>query len=106
MRKTVEMDLEYLNTIDIAPQTPKQLHKSAASNDDPTIESWRDTWIANQKQNHDEFGPFCQNGIGKLYGEFNLKPCIIVGSGPSLANNVGDLKEAKDIPTWLITKLM
>jgi hypothetical protein len=98
MKRTIEMDLEYLNTVDVAPATPQELHKQAASNDDPTVEAWRETWIKNQKTNQDKFGPFHENGIGKIFGEFHLNPCIIVGSGPSLANNIEDLKEAKEIP--------
>ena len=98
MRKNVEMDLEYLNTIDIPPQSPAQLHKQAASNDDPTIESWRDIWIANMKKNHEISGPFAENGIGKIFGKFNLQPAILVGSGPSLANNIEDLKNKGDVP--------
>ena len=69
MRKQIEMDFEYLPTIDTPPLAPSQLQKQAASNDDPTIESWRETWIANQKRNHDLFGPFAENGIGKIFGE-------------------------------------
>jgi hypothetical protein len=98
MKKSIEMDLEYLNTIDVPPESPKQLHKAAASNDDPTIETWRDIWIKNQAANHKTHGPFADKGIGQKFGEFHLKPCIIAGSGPSLANNIEDLKEKGDIP--------
>lgn len=98
MLRNVEMDLEYLNTIDLPPQSSKQLHNQAASNDDPTIDSWRETWIKNYKENHRLFGPFCDNGIGKIYGEAHLRPAIVVGSGPSLANNVDVLATAGDIP--------
>jgi len=98
MERTVDMDFEYLNTIDIPPQSPRDLHKAAASNDDPTIETWRETWIKNMKDNHTASGPFCGQGIGQMYGEFNLKPAIIAGSGPSLANNIQDLRNKGDIP--------
>lgn len=98
VRRMVEMELEYLNTIDAPPQSPSQLHKQAASNDDPTVNAWRDTWIKNMKENHRTHGPFCENGIGKLFGEFNLKPAILAGSGPSLKTNVEDLKKKGDIP--------
>lgn len=98
MLKSIEMELEYLNTLDTPPYSPKELHTQAASNDDPTINSWRETWINNMKKNHELYGPFCDNGIGKMFGEFHLKPAILVGSGPSLANNINELKNAKDIP--------
>lgn len=98
MLKTVEMEFEYLNTIDQPPQTPQQLHSAAAANDDVTIEAWRDTWIRNQAANHAKSGPFKDNGIGKMFGEFNLKPCIIAGAGPSLEGNITDLKDKGDIP--------
>ena len=96
--KTIKYDLEYLPTIDGLPQTPDQLHQQAASNDNTTVESWRQTWINNFKANHLAHGPFGENGIGKLYGGYDLKPCIIAGSGPSLANNIETLKNKGNIP--------
>lgn len=98
MLKTVEMELEYMNTLDTPPLTPHQLHQAAASNDDPTIESWRDTWIKNMRDNHAISGPFGTSGIGKMFGEMHLRPCILAGSGPSLANNIDELKNKGDIP--------
>lgn len=98
MLRTVEMDFDYLNTIDQAPVSPGDLHTAAASNDKITVDSWRDTWIKNMKDNHEVSGPFCGTAIGKMFGEFNLKPCIIAGSGPSLANNIKELKNKGDIP--------
>ena len=92
MLKTVEMEFEYLNTLDQAPQSPESLHKDAASNDDPTIERWRDIWIRNMNANHKTHGPWKNNNIGMMFGKFNLQPCIIAGAGPSLANNILDLK--------------
>lgn len=98
MRKSVEMDLEYLNTLDHPPYDPKTLHSQAAVNDDVTVNSWRETWIRNMKENHRRYGLFKDSGIGKMFGEFHLKPCIVAGSGPSLANNIEVLKEKGDIP--------
>lgn len=93
-----KVKLEYLNTIDTPPQSPQDLHRQAATNDDPTIDSWRETWIKNYKDNHTKFGPFRDSAIGKLFGELRLKPCIVAGSGPSLANNIETLKLKGDIP--------
>jgi hypothetical protein len=96
--KNIEIDLEYLPIIEGLPQSPAQLHQQAASNDEPTIESWRQTWINNFKMNHANHGPFAANSIGKLFGQFDLKPCIIAGAGPSLANNIEQLKNKGNIP--------
>ena len=98
VRRSVEMELEYLNTIDAPPQSPEMLHQQAASNDSPTVNAWRDTWIKNMKANHATHGPFCDNGIGKIYSECHLKPCILAGSGPSLKVNIEALKNKGDIP--------
>lgn len=96
--KTLEFDLEYMPIIEALPQTPQQLHQQAASNDKITVDSWRDIWTRNYKTNHENHGPFCDNGIGQLYGDYDLKPCIIAGSGPSLANNIEVLKTKGNIP--------
>jgi hypothetical protein len=96
--KKLEFDVEYLPTIEGLPQSPQDLHKQAASNDSPTIESWRQTWINNYKTNQEKNGPFCDNGIGKLFGGFALKPCIVAGSGPSLANNIDQLRDKGNVP--------
>ena len=97
IKKIIEMDFEYLNTLDRPPESPAQLHTAAASNDNPTIEMWREPWIRNQAANHKTHGPFAENGIGKMYGDCHLKPCIVAGAGPSLAGNIKDLKEKGDI---------
>ena len=75
MKKTIEMELEYLNILERPPESPQQLHRQAASNDDPTIEAWRDIWIRNQAANHATHGPFSENGIGELFGDFRNQPC-------------------------------
>ena len=97
MIRNVDMDLEYLNTLDFPPQSPQQMHTQAAQNDDVTVTAWRDIWIKNVRENHKRNGPFCANGIGKMFGQYHLKPCIIVGSGPSLQVNIKDLKDKGDI---------
>lgn len=96
--KNFDFDVEYLPIIEGLPQSPEQLHSQAASNDDHTVEAWRQTWINNFKANHAKHGPFADNGIGKLYGGYDLKPCIIAGSGPSLKNSMEDLKNKGNIP--------
>lgn len=95
--KTATIHLEYQNYIDLPPQTPQELHAQACVNDGPTISAWRSTWEKNVKENHDKYGSFAAKSIGKLYGLCNMKPVIIVGSGPSLKDNCAELKNKKDI---------
>jgi hypothetical protein len=98
MIRTVEMDFEFQQVIAGPPATPAQLFKQAASSDDVTIEAWKDIWVDHTSANHKSHGPFKDKGIGKYFGHFKHRPVIIVGSGPSLKNNVDDLKDTKGIP--------
>lgn len=79
------------------PSTPKQLYDRACSNDEVTVNTWRQTWIKQVKENRAKYGPFKDRGIGQLYGQWKNKPAIVVGSGPSLKHNVDDLKDTKGI---------
>lgn len=96
--KTVEMDFEFSPTIQRPPSTPKQLYDRACLNDTITVDSWRDVWIKQFGENHNRFGPFIDRGIGQLFKSLSHKPCIVVGSGPSLKNNIENLKNTKGIP--------
>lgn len=99
MLKTLEIDLEFAPVIAGPPLAPKQMFKQAASNDEITIDSWRETWIESVSKNHKARGPFIKNGIGKLFGRYKGRSAIIVGSGPSLRGNILDLVEAsKHLP--------
>jgi hypothetical protein len=95
--RTAQITLEYQPYIDYAPRSPRELHSQACENDVVTINSWRKTWEANVKTNHEKFGPFADKSIGKLYGHSHLKPAIIAGAGPSLKNNAQALKDRKEI---------
>jgi len=97
MRKMVEMDFEYLNYIPKAPVPTEKLYGQACSNDQITMSSWRKVWIDNTKANHERLGPFSKNHVGKYYNTNFMKPCIIAGSGPSLGNNIEELKKKRDI---------
>lgn len=90
--------LEYQNPINEIPIPTKQLYANAISNDNITIDSWRPTWISNMKANKLKFGNFRDHSAGKLYKIFEHKPCILAGSGPSLAENVHQLKDRGNIP--------
>lgn len=98
MVKKAEVILEYQQLIDQPPYTPKQLFQQACSNDEVTVNSWRDTWFKNAKENKERFGSFKEHGIGKLWGNHQYKPIIVVGSGPSLKGNALKLKERGEIP--------
>ena len=94
MLKQIDIELEFQPIIDGPPQAPKNLFRQAASNDEVTIESWRDTWIENVQKNHAVKGPFAGSSIGELFGKYQGRGCIVVGSGPSLKGNISDLAEA------------
>lgn len=98
MIKTVEMDFEFQQYISRPPLSPDQLMQKAASNDGITVKTWRSTWINQTKENNRRFGPFKDKGLGQHFNRHALKPCIVVGSGPSLRTNVDELKDTKGIP--------
>ena len=85
--KKAEVILEYQDIILEPPVSPKEMYGAATTNDNITIESWRDQWIEQAKANHKRFGSFSNHGLGKLYNYFNCRPCIVAGSGPSLKKN-------------------
>lgn len=97
MIRQATIDLEYQKYIDYAPKSAKDLYASACSSDDITINSWRDTWKANVKANHEKYKSFADNSIGKFYGFAHQKPVIIAGAGPSLKHNVSELKNKDSI---------
>lgn len=93
MIKNVEMLFQYKNTILSAPQASTDQYKQACANDGVTVDHWREKWIGNVKANKERFKNFKDHGLGQLFGVNKLKPCIVVGSGPSLANNIEELKK-------------
>jgi len=98
MRRKLEMDLEFLPYLDGNPLPPEELQRQAEANDNPTINSWKETWLKNFKTNKENHGPFCQNHIGMQFAKFENRPCIVLGSGPSLENSIESLKKNKTIP--------
>jgi hypothetical protein len=94
----VEMALEFQNYIESAPVSTQQMYTQAASSDGATIEYWREIWIKQIRENHEKFGSFANNSIGKFFNAFKYKPAIIAGSGPSLKKNGHLLKNRGDIP--------
>ncbi len=97
MARTAEVLLEYQNYIETPPVAPKSLYGQACSNDETTIDSWRQTWIANVRANHKKFGSFKDRSVGKFYHLYKNKPCIVAGAGPSLKYNGHQLKDRGEI---------
>lgn len=97
-KKYAKVLLEYQNQILELPVPPKQLYAQACSNDGITINSWRDIWLKNMRANKARFGNFKDHSVGKLYKQFQHMPCIIAGSGPSLTENIHQLKDRGSIP--------
>lgn len=97
MIRKEEMILEYQPYLEYVPVKPKDLFSKATESDETTINSWRETWLKNIRQNHKEYGPFADRSVGKFFNSSKNKPCIIIGSGPSLRNNIKELKNRGDI---------
>ena len=93
MKKKVELFVELQGYVDHAPIPPKQMLMNASSNDGPTIDHWRETWLNNIQANKKTFGSFKMYGIGRFWNFYDNRPCIVAGSGPSLKNNVHKLKD-------------
>jgi hypothetical protein len=91
--KTAEIQLELLNYIQQPPITLQDMYKSACSSDTVTMDAWKKTWITNITANKAKFGSFAENSIGKFWGVWDGKPCIVAGAGPSLKLNAKELKD-------------
>lgn len=73
--------------------------QTACSNDEATVGSWGKTWIDQVKANRAQVGgDFCEKGIGRFFGLYKHKACIIAGSGPSLKVNGAALKDRGGVP--------
>jgi hypothetical protein len=92
------MDLEFLPYLNEAPVQPAQLQKQAVSNDETTIQAWKETWIKNAQVNHKNAGTFLDSHLGTQFGRFRNQPAIVLGSGPSLKNSIEALKQNETIP--------
>lgn len=72
--------------------------QQAMSNDGPTIGHWKDIWVRQMRANKARFGSFESHSAGVHWGKYQLKPCIVAGSGPSLKYSIEALKTKGDIP--------
>lgn len=97
MIRKEEMILEYQPYLEYAPLKPKDLFNKATESDDITITAWRDTWLSNIKSNHEKYGSFESRSIGQFYNMNQYKACVVIGSGPSLRNNISELKNRKGV---------
>jgi len=96
--RKAEVYLEYQLIIPGPPRPPQELYGQACSNDKVTVDSWGKIWVDQIKANRAHLGDFSEHGVGKLFGLFQHKPCILAGSGPSLAVNGDLLKDRKGLP--------
>ena len=97
-RKQATVYLEYQPYIDASPVPVGNLYQQACSNDQVTINSWRDTWLSQTRANHAVHGPFKNKSLGKLFNKHRHSPVFLVGSGPSLKKNAHLLKGDHGIP--------
>lgn len=94
-RKEV-MELNYQNYIQDIPVTEFTGAPYHANN--LTVEKFKDLWVNNTRMNKERYGSFWERGIGQWHNIFKHKPCIVAGSGPSLAYNGKLLREKGEIP--------
>lgn len=89
---------EFQPVINYMPVEKKALYQNACSNDDPTVDHWKDIWIKNIKANKEKFGSFHDHSLKEVFGKYAGGSAIIAGSGPSLKYNAKALKNRKGIP--------
>lgn len=93
VNKTATIQLELQPYIERPPITTSQMYSQACSADTTTIEAWREKWLSNITRNSELLGSFVERGIGKLHNKWLGGTAIVAGSGPSLALNIGMLKD-------------
>jgi len=98
MVKKREIICDYQPLIFSPPKPKDDLYRQACSNDEATINHWREIWLNNISANHENLGPFKDKGVGNLFGKHKGQPVIIAGSGPSLRFNAHELKNKDFIP--------
>lgn len=93
MLKTITIDLRYQPLIDAPPPQTGDIFKRACEGDKVTIANWRKTWIDQYAAASEHFGDFAEYSYGQLHGICRHKPCMVIGSGPSLKDSIEALKE-------------
>jgi hypothetical protein len=94
----VTLDLEFQNYVEHPPVPPGQMFAQSTAKDRVTLDSWKDTWVKQIRENKKTFGSFADMSIGRSHGQYKHKVCIVAGSGPSLTYNGHLLKERDGIP--------
>jgi hypothetical protein len=84
-----------------SPLTPEELLAGelvslCRSRNSGILSCWREIWLSNIRANKERFGLFRDRSIGQIWGRARNTPAVCVGSGPSLAKNIGDLWRAKE----------
>ena len=103
MKRTIDIELSLQPGIDAVPPQYGDPYKQACTGDGITIETWRKTWTDNYKFTHDRFGSLGDNSVGQLYGINRHRPCVVVGSGPSLKDAIPALVKNKLQPNPVTT---
>ena len=101
--RTVQLDLQYQNTIPGPPASAGDLWEKATSGDTVTIDTWRKQWVDQYKHAAERFGNFGDKTVGKLYKTNLYKPAICLGSGPSLKHTLDALKENRALENPVLT---
>lgn len=85
--------------LDLVPTEEERTfwNKTFVNSNDLTLYSWRNEWTKNTKANLEHFKYLNRDHSVKVFlNELRNQPVILVGAGPSLANNIKDLKIAKE----------
>lgn len=93
MLRDLKIDLQYQPLIEGPPAQQGNLWDRAASGDKETITHWEKTWLTHAKSTKELFGSYGSKSIGQLYGINRYRPAIICGSGPSLKESIGALRD-------------
>lgn len=93
MLKTITIDLRYQPLIDVPPPQTGDLYQRACAGDKVTINQWRNIWVDQYRAAKEHFGSLSDRSYGQLYGVCRHKPCIVIGSGPSLKDSIPALKD-------------
>lgn len=103
MLRDIKIDLQLQPLIAAPPMTSDQLYKQACSSDEVTINTWRKIWKDNYVANKERFGSFADHSWASLFGINRHKPCIVIGSGPSLKYSIEALKKNQAMENPVMT---
>lgn len=90
--------LEYQPVINQLPVPKQDLYRRACSNDESTVNHWREIWLRQIRENKKRFGSFHDHSVFKVFGKYKHGAAIVAGSGPSLKVNAHKLKDRKGVP--------